>query len=101
MKGNHDLERWLGARHAALRAAGVAAETGRAALIPGSPTATWISFETARARGRATLWSSGRCQLDATIGAARSTTEPEIASPAALDAALDGFIDRLTLTTSG
>jgi len=66
VKGSHVLDDWLSAHGQGLGPAGTKAVTGRGPELPGRPSSTWISFETTAAAGRLVLWSSGRCQLEAT-----------------------------------
>jgi hypothetical protein len=99
MSGSHVLDRWLESHGPELRTAGVSAVAGRAPAFLGRPSATWISFETARAAGRAVLWSSGRCQLDATStdGSRLCATERIVTTSAELDDALGMFTGHLRL----
>jgi len=90
MSGSHSLERWLVSREAELASAGVTATAGRGPMMAGRPSSTWISFETARSAGRLVLWSTGRCQLDASSydGTKLCATEREVATAGELEDAL-------------
>ena len=90
MSGSHALDGWLASHELALRGVGISAVTARAPAFLGRPSATWISFETGRSVGRAVLWSSGRCQLDATStdGTVLCATQRTVATGAELEDAL-------------
>jgi hypothetical protein len=90
MKSSHLLDVWLASRASGLASTGVAAVTGRGPSMRGQPSATWISFETARSSGRVVLWSTGRCEMDAlsSNGDRLCATEREVTSAADLDDAL-------------
>ena len=95
---SHALAAWIGARGRDLRAVGIDSTVGRGPIVDGQPSATWISFEGARAVGRATLWSSGRCQLTARSivdGASICRDEETVTTAAGLDAALTTLTGRL------
>ena len=97
MTTSHSLERWLASCEAELTAAGVTATGGRGPMMGGSPPPTWISFETARSAGRAVLWSTGRCQLEASSydGIRLCATERDVATSLELDDALRYLTGRL------
>jgi hypothetical protein len=94
---SHALDRWLVSRAGAFGAAGVTATTGRAPVIAGSPAATWISFETPRSTGRLVLWSTGRCQVDASSkdGTRLCATERKVTGSVELDDALTSLTEQL------
>ena len=97
MKSSHDLDAWFTGHASELATSGVTAVTGRGASMPGRPLATWISFETAHSSGRAVLWSTGRCEMDAlsSSGERLCGTEREITSAAELDDALTHLTEHL------
>ena len=97
MKSSHDLDAWFTGHASELATSGVTAVTGRGASMPGRPLATWISFETARASGRAVLWSTGRCEMDAlsSSGERLCRTEREVTNAAELDDALTHLTEHL------
>jgi hypothetical protein len=98
MTASHALEKWLGTRGLDLRAVGIDSTLGRGPVVDGQPSATWISFEGAQAIGRATLWSSGRCQLTARSivdGTNICRDEETVTTAAGLDAVLTTLTGRL------
>ncbi len=59
----YDLRRWLERNDRDLLQANVGTDLGWGPSLDRRPRAAWISFETQYLRGRATLWSSGSCEL--------------------------------------
>ena len=96
MNERHLLEDWLAAHAQGLGPAGLKAVTGRGADLPDRPRVSWISFETAQAAGRLTLWSSGRCRSEGTShGAQPWSTERSVATTADVDEELRALTERL------
>jgi len=102
MAVSHALDGWLASHDTRLRAGGITAVAARAPAFLGRPSATWISFETGRSTGRAVLWSSGRCELNAraTDGRSLCAEERTITTSAELADALGMLTDQLSAVPS-
>jgi hypothetical protein len=98
MTPSRAIEKWLDPRRTELHAAGIESSLGRGPVVNGQLSATWISFEGTRAVGRATLWSSGRCQLIAhsiVDGMSLCRGEQDVTTAASLDAAMSTLTGHL------
>jgi len=103
MAGSHLVDRWLEAHEQDLWTSGITGVAGRAPSLAGRPAATWVSFQTSGSVGRAVLWGSGRCQLNATSsdGSRLCAEERTVTTTAQLDDALVMLTGHLRLPARG
>jgi hypothetical protein len=95
----HELQHWLARNRDQLAAAKVSAVLGRGPKLGPRRGATWISFQSEHALGRAVLSADGHCRLtagDTADGSPRFDAEEEFSSAGRLDDALAALVACLT-----